>query len=104
MARSPYLVEKCVGKVDYHVKMHDRKKNNRIFHVNTLQKWNVREPSMDSFLRDEEILADDIPVWKDGDNEQVELGENLRKEERADLTKLLREYRGVFQSVPGKLR
>ena len=57
---------------------------------------------MDSFLCDEEILADDIPVWKDGDNEQVELGENLSKEERADLTKLLGEYRGVFQSAPGK--
>ena len=97
-----YLVEKHVGKVDYHVKMHDRKKKNRIFHVNMLQKWNAREPSMDSFLCDEEILADDIPVWKDRDNEQVELGENLSKEERADLTKLLREYRGVFQSAPGK--
>ena len=56
---------------------------------------------MDSFLCDE-ILPDDIPVWKDGDNEQVELGENLSKEERADLTKLLGEYRDVFQSAPGK--
>ena len=58
--QGPYLVEKHVGKVDYHVKMHDRKKNS-IFHVNMLQKWNAREPCVDSFLCDE-ILPDDIPV------------------------------------------
>lgn len=38
--QGPYLVEKRVGKVDYHVKIHDRKKENQIFHVNMLQKWN----------------------------------------------------------------
>ena len=45
--QGPYLVEKRVGKVDYHIEIHNRKKKNRVLHVNMLQKWNAREPSMD---------------------------------------------------------
>ena len=37
--QGPYRIVGAVGKVNYRVYMHDRRKRERIFHVNMLKKW-----------------------------------------------------------------
>ena len=35
----PYRVDKRMGKVNYRITMHDRKKKQVVFHINMLQRW-----------------------------------------------------------------
>ena len=37
--QGPYLVLRQVGKVDYVIDMHDRRKRHHTFHVNMMHKW-----------------------------------------------------------------
>ena len=45
--------------------MHDRRKKNRLFHVNMLWKWQVREPTDTGYWCEEvlETSEDDLLVW-----------------------------------------
>ena len=60
-----------VGKVNYDIKIKDRRKRKRIFHINMLRKW--RTPTAASLFADEaesqtpEDDNDDLVTWKDED-------------------------------------
>ena len=101
--QGPYRIVKQIGDVDYLVCMHDRRKKNRVFHVNMLQRWNARAESS-LVLASEEIHEDDIPVWRDGEDavKEISVGENLSQEQCGDLQKVFAEYQDVFQKNPGR--
>ena len=103
--QGPYKVIKKVGKVDYQIRLHDRRKKNRTFHANMLRKWHT--PAAAGYAAEEvDTSADeDIPVWNEGaqhDSEQVSIGEQLDEEQREELAQLLEEYSDVFQNKPGR--
>ena len=52
-----------MGAVNYLVNMNDRKKSQRVFHVNMLQKYHI--PAEMSLLAEEvpDTDAEDIPTW-----------------------------------------
>ena len=102
--QGPYRVVKRLGKVNYVVDMHDRKKRKRVFHVNMLRKW--YSPVSTSLLAEE--VADpgseeEDAVWNSGDpKDKPSFGEQLSLERQAELMNLIGRYRDVFSIKPGK--
>ena len=93
---------KTVGKIDYLVRTPGQRKPEHLFHVNVLQRWHDRTPSV--------LLAqavpipsepEEVPVWNEADEEQIRMGKNLSAEQAAELGSLLGEFEGVFQVLPG---
>ena len=71
----PYAVTRRISDVNYEVKMTDRRKQKRIFHVNMLRQW--YSPSAVSFLAEEvHEEVDDVVTWGDDDKDEV-LGPNV---------------------------
>ena len=67
--QGPYEVIKKVGKVNYMVDMKDRRKWERIFHVNMMKKWFVQSSS--GYLMKEvreEGTEDEILTWDGGED------------------------------------
>ena len=62
--QGPYEVIKAVGKVNYLIRTHDRRKKQKVFHVNMLQKWHTPTANCLAQVSTEEN-DDDIPGWTD---------------------------------------
>ncbi len=103
-SQGPFQIVKRIGKVNYLIDMHERRKRRRIFHIIMLCKWNV--PSSTSYwIEDltEDDAQDDVPMWnEDGGEGQPKVGEELGSEERSELSRLLEEYGDVFWNKPGR--
>ena len=104
--QGPYQVLRRMGKVDYLVDMHDRRKRKRILHVNMLRKWHNPTVAATSFAA-EDVPFDsgeyDVPVWKKEDTAQPQpaIGEQLSTNERREVEELLRQYSSVLKDQPG---
>eukprot|EP00731_Ephydatia_muelleri_P002194 Em0001g2194a len=74
--QGPYKVERRVGKVNYVVDMHDRRKRRRIFHINMLREFHSGSgPSAVLWTEGGEEETDsleDIPVWRDNEEGSLE--------------------------------
>ena len=80
--------------------MHDRRKRQRVFHVNMLKKWH--QPVEATYLALEEPVQDhEIPAWNE-DGGKPDVGEQLTKEQQEELKSLQRKYDSVFSELPGK--
>ena len=76
----PYEVLKRIGKVDYIIDMHDRRKRKRIFHVNMLRKFHVPKVSEANYFIeeiDDDIREEEIPVWNENPEGQPLVGSQL---------------------------
>ena len=73
--QGPGEVVKPVGKVNYLVRMPGRRKPERVFHVNMLQKWHDR-PSSVLYAQAASHLnePEEIPTWNEADEEQIRMG------------------------------
>ena len=105
--QGPYRIIKRVGEVDYVVHMHDRRKKNRLFHVNMLRKWQVHEPTDTGYWCEEvlETSDDDLPVWGGIDGStftEARLAGRLSQDQRATLRGVLEVFSDVFQDKPGR--
>ena len=105
--QGPYQVLRRVGKVDYLVDMHDKRKQKRVLHINMLRKWHKPTVTATSYTA-EEIPNDgeetEVPVWKEdgGPDPQPTIGSQLGNAERQELEELLQQYASVLQSQPGR--
>ena len=99
--QGPYQVVQRMGKVNYLIDMQDRRKRKRVFHVNMLKDFNVRE-NQGCFV--EEIQEEaDIPSWRSGEAGQVfDMGEGLDSGQKKELKELLGRFAKVFSNKPGK--
>ena len=87
--QGPYSVVKQVGKVNYLLKMHGRKKKSGIYHVNMLQKWHTVTAT--GFLaREVSEEQEDIPFWNDGDSSEATVGDSLTPVQLQELNDLLK--------------
>lgn len=102
--QGPYEVTKRIGKVNYQVKLHDRRKKLRIFHINLLRSW--YQPQSENYLvqevREEMNESDEIPVWREEGRGDPNIGDQLSSEQREDLRKLLTKFEKVFDEKPGQ--
>ena len=105
--QGPYQVVQRMGKVTYLIDMQDKRKRKRIFHVNMLKDYHVRELDEDQrsyFL--EEIQEDEleIPSWRSGESgNNIRMGEELDSKQRAELTELLLgKFAKVLSDKPGR--
>ena len=105
--QGPYRVLRRIGKVDYVIDMHDRRKRHRTFHVNMLRKWH--EPAVSAFTAMEEVAdepdGEDVPVWNGEASTAASnpvFGEQLTSEQQHELQGLLKEYADVMQNQPGR--
>ena len=78
--QGPYIVKEKVGKVNYQVEMHDRRKKYRVFHVNMLKKWHtpVRQAYWTAEDSPDIDSDDDVPVWHSNQptsNSKVTMGD-----------------------------
>ena len=55
--QGPYRVVRKIGKVDYLINLHDRRKKRRIYHINMLRKWHA--PWSTGYLA-EEVMDDNV--------------------------------------------
>ncbi|KAL5506420.1 hypothetical protein EMCRGX_G008052 [Ephydatia muelleri] len=107
--QGPYKVVKAVGKVNYCVDMHDRRKRHRVFHVNMLREFYPdNHQQVVGWAEDMETdLQEEIPVWKDGEAvtlDSCHMGEQLTPEQKTELCTLLKEVPGVMSNIPGVTR
>ena len=105
--QGPYHIMKRVGEVDHQIHLHNRKKNNRIYHVNMLQKWHAHDPGASAYFSDEVLEAKegDIPVWDDGQQSTIDdanVAKRLSETQRTELKGLLEEFADVFEDKPGR--
>ena len=109
--QGPYRVERRVGKVNYVVDMHDRRKRKRVFHINMLREFHSsssHSPSGTACWTEEQDRdadeQDDIPVWngEEEDATEVQMGEQLNEVQRQKLRALLNEFRPLFSNKPGR--
>ena len=102
--QGPYQVIRRVGKVDYRIKMHDRRQKYKVFHVNMLRKWHT--PAEPVYYMDDPQghSEDDLPVWEKDEGsrvEEVKVGSQLLGDQQEQLTHLLHEFSEIFQDKPG---
>jgi len=104
--QGPYKIVKQIGKVNYQVELHDRRKHHRIFHVNMLRPWYTA--TSNSYLSTEvtEDDQDDIPLWYPSDSNQLvesqpTLGAQLSPLQQESLKEMLKNYPEVVQDKPG---
>ena len=105
--QGPYQVLQRMGKVTYLIDMQDKKKRKRIFHVNMLKDYHVREGAGDQVSCFSEEYQEDeleIPSWRGGESEKiVRMGEELDSKQRAELTELLiGKFARVMSDKPGR--
>lgn len=105
--QGPYRVLCWIGKVDYVIDMHDRRKRHRTFHVNMLRKWH--EPAASAFTAMEEVAdepdGEDVPLWNGEPSTAASnpvFGEQLTSEQQHELQGLLKEFADVMQNQPGR--
>ena len=101
--QGPYQIVKRIGKVNYLIDMHNRRKRRRVFHVNMLRKWHV-SPTVSLWAEElsESDPGDDVPSWNEGRAEDTpKFGDQLNPEQQSELQELLRGYQDVFQNIPG---
>ncbi len=69
--QGPYQVVWRTGKVNYQVDMHDHRKRRRVFHVNMLKEFKIRQKISSNYLVETtaEVQGEeeDIVFWKDGE-------------------------------------
>ena len=77
-----YQIVTRMGKLNYLLYMHDRRKRQRVFHVNMLKDYHVRavvEEVEDNRYADE--LEEDISVWNEESTRVAKFGEELTREQ-----------------------
>ena len=94
--QGPYTVVEQVGKVNYRIRMPDRRKKQTVFHVNMLRKWHT--PAATGFLStcvptDKEV--DDIPSWNDTEGGRARIGSQLTPAHSQELGRLLAEFEAL---------
>ena len=97
----PYRVDERIGKVNYRITMHNRKKKQAVFHINMLKKWNTITPAA-YFTQELEDEQDEIPFWNDVDLRSAQAGQHLCAAQVQDLSQLLQQFSDVFQLLPGQ--
>ena len=103
--QGPYEVVKRSGKVDYIIDMHDRRKRNRIFHVNMLRKFHVTKVSEANYFVDgidDDIREEKIPVWNEDPAGQPSVGTQLDIHQKQKLYEVIRQFTDVLQNTPGR--
>ncbi len=112
--QGPYEVTKKVGPVNYQVKMSDKKKKLRLFHVNMLRRWYT--PADTSYWAAGESDEEDteaewerqmeIPHWtmepEGAGVKDVNINPSLPSPQQVELRDLLAEFQGVFRDTPGR--
>ena len=101
----PYQVVKRVGAVTYLVDMHDRRKRRRIFHVNMLKEFHVRQAAETSYWTEENPTAEadsEIPVWNEKSQGEPSIGEQLDEQQKEQLQFILKEFEDVMKAHPGQ--
>ena len=103
--QGPYKVTKQVGKVNYLIDMHDRRKRKRLFHIYMLREY-LPSPAVSTSYWSEsgtDVDEDDeIPVWKEESAGIVHYGPQLTEQQRTDLDSLMREFAQVLADTPGR--
>ena len=106
--QGPYFITRKIGKVNYEIKMTDRKKQKRIFHVNMLRKWYT--PGTEAlFAREMEPdqpddTVDDVHGWPTSDDsgDSPQIGQQLSPEQLNEMQATLTEFAEVLSSKPGR--
>ena len=102
--QGPYEVVRQVNKVNYRIRMYDKRKKLKTFHINLLKEWNAPVQSVN--LMEEQEIHDEgeIPVWEADTRstvQQVKFGSQLQPKEKEELQKLLQRYSDIFCDKPG---
>ena len=103
--QGPYQVLQQVGKVNYLVDMHDRRKRKIIFHVNMLREFHMPEGFGVGYWAEEassENLNGDVSVWNESPQAQPTMGEELNATQREQLRDLFKEFEDELSSRPGR--
>uniref|UniRef100_K7EX43 Gypsy retrotransposon integrase-like protein 1 n=1 Tax=Pelodiscus sinensis TaxID=13735 RepID=K7EX43_PELSI len=98
--QGPFEVIRQVGPVDYEIRLSGKRKDKQIYHVNLLKKWNAREGMLVTLQQPEPELG----PWG-GDLEAegaTHIGAELTEAQRREMNALLREYKQVLTTQPGK--
>ena len=105
--QGPYKVIKQVGTVNYLINMHDRRKRERLFHINMLREYLPSTPADSSSLWSEGGTSDgdednEIPVWKEENAGAVHYGPQLTEQQKNDLDGVVSKFSEVLASTPGR--
>jgi len=110
----PYKVLQRIGPVDYEIATPDRRKTQRICHINMLKAYVVRDPKFATLTLDICITDVEDRVSIDTDPATNELGpsaldvdtgfvlDHLDPERKHQLNKLLSSYTDIFSDKPGR--
>ena len=103
--QGPYQILQQVGKVNYQVYMHDRRKRKRIFHVNMLHEFHLPKV-LDVGCWAEEVSSEDsdgdIPACNESLQGQPTMDEELNTTQCEQLRELFKEFADVLQNRPGR--
>ena len=97
--QGPYCVKAKVTPVTYEIDMSDKKKRQRIFHVNMLKGWNT--PTTMCLSAEEMEDGEEIPLWKE-ESEEPKINEKLTQKQKKELDALRTEFGDVMSDLPGK--
>ena len=108
--QGPYVIKRKIGDVNYEVEMHDKKKRQRIFHINMLKPWNTPENvTYMSLLSGKELEGgnecfknDEIQYPFEMDSEEPKVNPMLNDAQRCQLKNLMQEFKDVFNDIPGR--
>ena len=95
--------------MSYLVDMHGKRKR-RVFHVNVLKAFRVRQP-VENRYRVEDVMGSDdpeddfdFPVWNETLDEQPTIGEQVTEQQQEDseLREVLKDLKDVLRNEPGQ--
>lgn len=103
----PYVVEEKVNDTTYRVCMPDRKKKQKLFHVNSMKLWRPPLQVMavkfceekESNDADPDIITYEHPA--DNNSPAPVISNKLPQKQHSQMEKLLQQYEEVFDTTPG---
>ncbi|KYO27770.1 hypothetical protein Y1Q_0005315 [Alligator mississippiensis] len=97
--QGPYEVIRQVGPLDYEVYQADKQKQQQVYHVNLLKKWEDQECMYLASPPDELELGPSLTEERGPGN--VELALRFSEDQRGQAAKRIGEFGDVFQETPG---
>ena len=101
--QGPFSITRKVSNVTYEIRMPNRRKPLRIFHINMLCKWH--SPTALSCwaeeISTEDPEDDDIITWSDSNNDDPTVGDQRSQQQIQDVHSLWHKYSAVLKKKPG---
>ena len=105
----PYTIHKRITDITYKIIMPEKRKKNRVFHVNMIARW--KSPTAACLVveeaTEERVTGEELSTWPSESNStepeiEPEIEPDLSEQQKQELWCAVKKHRKLFQDTPGR--